>query len=158
MRRSTKFVSIYVFRSCSCCLSHSETTLPQISPSKQTYRKWHFRPLSDRYFFLRTELIPVGALQNVWPCGAVTAEIVSDFSSKSKKNPLVVNGHIAPFEDGVANFQELIFPYGTRKKAIHLKFKCDVQFGNQKTVIESNLSAPFIGKFSASFRESELIS
>lgn len=46
-----------------------------------------------------------GTLQNVWPCGAVMAEIVSDFSTKSKKNPLVVNNNVKELEDGVANFQ-----------------------------------------------------
>jgi len=59
-------------------------------------------------------------------------------------------------EDGVANFNDLIFPFGTRKKFIHLRFKMDVQMGAVKATIESNMSEPVIVKTNESqWQESE---
>jgi len=49
-------------------------------------------------------------------------------------------------ENGVAVFNNLIFPHGTRKKAIHLKFKIPIKVGSMETLIESKLSKPFIVK------------
>jgi len=49
-------------------------------------------------------------------------------------------------ENGMAVFNNLIFPHGTRKKAIHLKFKVSIKVGNMDSVIESKLSKPFIVK------------
>jgi hypothetical protein len=87
-----------------------------------------------------------GSTYNAAPTGRIGVEIVTSNSSKSKKNPLTVKCDSKDMENGIAVYNNMIFPHGTRKKAIHLKFKLSVKVGNIESHLESILSKPFIVK------------
>jgi len=87
-----------------------------------------------------------GSTYTAVPSGPIQVQIVTSSSSKSQKNPLTVKNENKDMENGVAVFNNLIFPHGTRKKAIHLKFKIPIKVGNIECIIESKLSKPFIVK------------
>jgi hypothetical protein len=97
-----------------------------------------------------------GAACNVWPAGSVTAVLVTDWSTRSKKGlPTVQVLNNVKELDGnslTVQFTELLFPQGTRKKTIHLKFQVSAQIqlpGASKPLLyhlESPATPPFIVK------------
>uniref|UniRef100_A0A6B2KZR9 Signal transducer and activator of transcription n=1 Tax=Arcella intermedia TaxID=1963864 RepID=A0A6B2KZR9_9EUKA len=96
-----------------------------------------------------TVKILTGANQSVWPCSPVKAEISYDQRTVSKKNSTPTQfkeNNEKEMVDGSATFNDLVFPLGTRKKFIFVKFKVEVQMGPIKTTIESPLSEPIIVK------------
>lgn len=92
-----------------------------------------------------------GVYYKVCATGLVRADVITDYTTRSKKNPTTVQNNLKPIQNNVAVFNDLIFPNGTRKKTIRLKFSVDVQMqlpngSSFGATLESNLSQPFIVK------------
>lgn len=85
------------------------------------------------------------------PLSDVKADVITNFQSKSKDQSLIKN-NTATMSNNEAVFNNIIFPSGTRKRTILLKFSVDVEiyhpFTNKKNVfhIESASTRPIIVK------------